>query len=625
MTVKTDRHLRNACVITSGGKMRFKQIKNILLLAFILLNSSLIFAQALRVRSFAEPSIIGRDEELAYTIEISGDKGFKVSAPKLPELSDFSLKGMLTTSSSNFSMMNGNVSESVTKSFIYRLVPKRVGNLKIPSFNITISGKGYSTQLVAVRVLDKSYAGSKPPSQNNPFGFGQGSPLTMPDPFDMNYGFEPIGDMSIVATPDKKSVYQGEPLLVTYRLYTNQMVTSLELKDEKDFGGYGKEVYNESTRLNFENTRFKDQRYKMAVLKTMAISPNKVGEIELPQITADVQMGNMGLFTKTIQSEPVKVKVNELPLDGKPLDFSGAVGRLSVSDKIDKTVIRVGEAFEYKLIITGRGNYNQFSNPGYHELQDFRIASPLTDDQIQAGVNGTRTIRYLIIPKREGKFTLPGVSFNWFDPISGSYQGFYAKPVAVEVKPGNVLTYISNVFQKDDVKLLTPFAPKQAYTSQSLILNSSIYWILVILVLLSLLPSWWYAGKRKLKDTDPELAALRGSAKVLKKYLKQAEDAVRNVSKDFYPKAEQGLMRYLSDKYHIPHRYSTQEKIYHMHLKGLDEELIQSLEDFLKRCQEARFMPGGYDEVVLHKDLEALKKIIRGFIKQSGNTKKGMW
>jgi len=580
-------------------------------------------AQTLKVRSFAEPSSIGRNEDATYTIEVTGDKSFRLSAPKLPELADFSMKSVMTSSASNYSFINGNVSESVTRSFIYRLVPKRTGSLKIPAFNISINGKNYSTQLVTVRVLEKAYAGN--PQQSNPYGFGQAMPFMMQDPFDTNLGFEPIGEMSIVATPDKRTVYLGEPLLVTYRLYTAQPVSSLELKAEKDFGGYGKEVYSETTRLNFETVKFKKQRYRMAILKTLAISPNRAGEIELPQITADVQMGTMGLYSKTLQSEPLKITVNNLPAAGKPLDYSGAVGRFKVTDRLGKNTIRLGEALEYKLIINGRGNFNQFSNPVYPEQQDFRIASPLTDDQIQAGASGMRTINYLLIPKREGTFTLPGVNFNWFDPISGSYQGFHSNPVTVVIKPGNVLTFISNVFQKENIKMLTPFKPKQEYTSQPILAGSSFYWLLVVLVFLSLLPSWWVASNKKLKDIDPDLAAQKSSARVLKKYFKQAKQAAEAGSQEFYPKAEQGLMKYLSDKYHIPHRHSTAEKIYELRLKGLDEELTENLEGFLKHCQEARFMPGGFNELTLFSDLEDLNKVIKSFIKLSDKTMKLKW
>jgi hypothetical protein len=591
--------------------------------AFLILQIAGLGAQTLRVRSFAEPSSIGRNEDATYTIEVTGDKGFKLTAPKLPELADFSLRNVVTSSASNYSFINGNVSESVTRSFIYRLVPKRTGSLRIPAFIITINGKNYSTQLVTVRVLEKAYAGN--PQQGNPYGFGQAMPFMMQNPFDVNLGFEPIGDMSIIATPDKRSVYLGEPLLVTYRLYTTQPISSLELKDEKDFGGYGKEVYSETTRLNFETVKFKNQRYRMAILKTLAISPNRAGEIELPQLTADVQMGTMGLYSKTLQSEPAKIMVNNLPATGKPLDYSGAVGRFKVTDKLSKNTIRLGEALEYKLIINGKGNFNQFSNPAYPEQQDFRIASPLTDDQIQAGASGTRTINYLLIPKREGTFTLPGVDFNWFDPISGSYQGFHSNSVTVIIKPGNVLTFISNVFQKENIKVLSSFNPKQGYTSQPILAGSTLYWLLVVFVLLSLLPSWWIASNKKLKHIDPDLAAQKGSARVLKKYFKQAKQAAEAGSQDFYPKAEQGLMKYLSDKYHISHRYSTAEKIYQLRLKGLDEELIESLEGFLKHCQEARFMPGGFNELTLFSDLEDLNKVIKSFIKLSDKTMKLKW
>jgi hypothetical protein len=490
---------------------------------------------------------------------------------------------------------------------------------------ISVNGNNYNTQQVTVRVLDKSTAGQRPSQQGNPYSYSQGMPLFMPDPFDLDYGFEPMGEMFLRATPDKKTVYLGEPLLVTYRLYTTQPVTSLELKEEKDFGGYGKEVYSEPNRLNFEMVKLKNQRYQVAVIKTLSISPNKTGEIELPRITAVAQMGRMGLFRQSLQNESVSITVKDLPIAGKPDAFSGAVGTFKVNEKMEKTVIRMGEALEYKLTISGKGNFNQFSNPVYPLQQEFRIASPITNNRIQAGVSGTRTISYMLIPKREGSYNLPGVNFNWFDPTTAKYQSFQSSPIAVEIKPGNVLTYISNVFQKESIRTLSPFAPKEHYKSTLLLVKSPIYWLLIILILLSLLPSGWFAYHRNLKYTDPELATQKSSERILKKYLKQAELAAAQASNEFYPKAEQGLMRYLSDKYRVPHRFSTPEKLYHLHLKGIDSEFINNLETFLKHCQEARFMPGGFSEQGLVSDLAFLKKVIADFIRHSAKTKKGLW
>lgn len=601
---------------------RFKQIAFLLAL---LSGFACLAAQRFQIRAFAEPTIIGKDEQLTFTIEISGEKGFRAETPKVPELKDFVFRNMMTTTSTQFSIINGRMSESLTKSFVFNLLPKRPGNLSIPSFDMVINGKSYNTDVVSVRVLDSSIAGKSPSQQARPYGYGQRMPLFMPDPFDLDLGFEPVGEMSIVAIPDKKSVFVGEPLLVTYRLYTTQPVSALELKEEKDFGGYGKEVYSEPSRLNFETTKFKNQRYQTAVIKTLAISPNRAGVIELPRITAVAQIGRMGLFTQSLQSESVSINVKELPLDNKPPDFTGAVGSIKVSESMEKSLVRIGETLEYRLIISGNGNFNQFSNPEYPAQQSFRIAIPVTENKVQAGVSGTRTIIYTLIPKHEGKYKLPGVSFNWFDPAKESYQSFKSVPNNVEVKQGNVLTYISNVFQKDNIRTLTPFNPKHEYKSSKLFINSPLYWMLTVLFILSLVPSWLYSRNKKLKDTDPDLAAQRSSDKILRKYLKQAEKSAMDYSKEFYPHAEKGLMRYLSDKYHIPHRLSIQEKLYQMRLKGLDEELIQKLEEFLKRCQEARYMPGGFNEQVLSEDLIALKRVIREFTKLSYTRKIFQW
>jgi hypothetical protein len=330
------------------------------------------------------------------------------------------------------------------------------------------------------------------------------------------------------------------------------------------------------------------------------------------------QTGNMSLFTKTLSNDVVQIKVLPLPETGKPTDFTGAVGNFKLNDRLLKPVVRLGEAFEYSVTISGKGNFNQFSNPEYPEMDGFRIASPLTDDRLQAGISGTRTIRYLIIPKQEGKFSLPGISFNWFDPLSQSYQTYTGKPMQVVVKPGNVLTYLSNVFQKDNQLSLSPFAPRTAYRHHSIWVTKFLYWLLISVILLAFIPSWLIARHNRLKELDPDLAAQKGSARVLRKYLKQAALSAQNASREFYPQAETGIMHYLSDKYHIPHRYSIPEKLYQLRLKGIPEELVMELEAFLKRCQEARYMPGGFDAAILTADLSVLKKVINGFISLQG-------
>lgn len=590
----------------------FQILPVILFLCFL---CGVLSAQNVQVKAFADPTIVGRDEAVAYSLEISSAKNVRIKAPILPAMKDFSLRNMNMSSMSSFGMGGGGFYETVTKTFTYFLLPKRTGNLRIPGLNLNIEGQGYATQPIAIKVLNQSFAGRTPANQGTPRGFGQGLPLFEPDPFDMNPGFEAVGDMSIVAMPEKRSVFLGEPVLVTYRLYTSQIVSSLELKDERDMGGYGKASYNEPTKLNFEVANFKGQRYRTALIKVLAISPNRVGEIEVPRLTVEIQTGSFSLFTKTLVSEPTTIRVNPLPLSGKPDDFSGAVGRFQLSDRLKEASIRLGEAFEYTLTITGKGNFNQFSNPDYPGISNFRTASPLTTDRLQAGTQGTRSIKYLVIPRQEGRFKLSGVSFNWFDPSDQSYHSFIAKPLPVEVKPGNVMTYISNVFQQDKLASLTALQPLKTYKSRRPLITSPLYWILIILILLAFIPSWWLARRNLIREIDPELAAMQGSAKVLRKYLKQAEISARGASQEFYPQAEAGLMRYLGDKFKIPQRYSIAEKLYQLRLKGINEELIIELEAFLKRCQEARYMPGGFVSSVLLDDLNALQKIIRSFIK----------
>ncbi|MCP2848858.1 hypothetical protein, partial [Salmonella enterica] len=57
-----------------------------------------------------------------------------------------------------------------------------------------------------------------------------------------------------------------------------------------------------------------------------------------------------------VKSKPVNVEVRELPEDGKPEGFSGAVGNFSYKAELSKDQVKANDAVTIKLTVTGKGN-----------------------------------------------------------------------------------------------------------------------------------------------------------------------------------------------------------------------------------------------------------------------------
>ena len=74
--------------------------------------------------------------------------------------------------------------------------------------------------------------------------------------------------------------------------------------------------------------------------------------------------------SKTVSAGSSLINVRPLPIDGKPKDFSGAVGDFNFEIKSNKNKLIIDEAFQLNVIVSGRGNFNLYDDP--------KIALPLS-------------------------------------------------------------------------------------------------------------------------------------------------------------------------------------------------------------------------------------------------------
>ncbi len=141
-----------------------------------------------------------------------------------------------------------------------------------------------------------------------------------------------------------------------------------------------------------------------------------------------------------LQSDSVSVTVLEPPAEGRPADWNGAVGTISIAARVDSSGARVGDALRLTVSVAGHGNVKLFPRPTL-ELSGATVVAggervTLAPDSLD--VRGVKEFDWLVTPQTEGRFVFPQLRYPYFDPRERSYEVARAPALEVDVAPGSL-------------------------------------------------------------------------------------------------------------------------------------------------------------------------------------------
>lgn len=587
----------------------YKRSLTTMLLALILLLPWCL--DAISVTASANKYSLTLAERLEYSLQVSSESSFTMSEPSPPEIPNFTFVNMRSSSSSSTSISGFKSTRKITRTFIYYYIPKSVGSTKIPAQKIRIANKVYSTPEFEITVV-KAAAGAS--SQSSP-AFDPYSAFEDPG---LPWSADRVqGNTMLLALLQSSRVYKGQPVIVSYYLYTDQMVRSYNLDDERDFPGYGKSTFEQPSMLNYESVSYDGKRFQRALIKRLVLLPNEVGSVQVPQLSGTARIYEFGYLSQRLVSQDKYLEVLSLPKAGAPEDFSGAVGSFKVSQTISAQELSLGEALTLSLRINGTGNFNQFVNPQFAH-SNAQVSSPVAVDRLNAGIEGSRTLYYTIIPAEKGSFILPQLNFTWFDPATGNYRQYQSPKSEIIVKGANVISYFSGLWDGGKPKTLNPMLVRPVYPEYRSYLTRAWYWLLVFFILMAVCVSAYFALHKKRQERDPASYLRQQAGRKLKRYLREANEAAKHASQDFYVLAERGFMRFLCEKYSIAKGLSTAEKVQQLAENKVPDELILQSASFLERCTQARFSPDETPALQISEDLLALNQLVMAYSKLNG-------
>ena len=325
-----------------------------------------------------------------------------------------------------------------------------------------------------------------------------------------------------------------------------------------------------------------------------------------------------------LQSKPITVTVEPLP-GGRPTDFSGLVGNFKLSAKMDRNEVKSNEAVNLTVTISGDGNLFQVQKPRIDFPPDIEAYDPKVSDNIKvsaAGISGSKTFEYVLIPRYAGDFEIGPFNFSYFDPSSKTFKntGTPAFDLVVEKGKGeeDAGPQAIAISGKEDIKMIGSdirYIKKGQYSLQQkgehFFRSGAFYAFLIIPALLFGLVLG-YAGFMEKQGADVAGVRSRGATKMAKKRLATAKQLLDGSNATaFYEEVFKALTEYVAFRHQIPVSALTKDRIREtLSAKNMKAEDVDGFIAALDKAEFARFAPGADKQMGSMYD-EALGAIIK--------------
>ncbi|REE83520.1 oxygen tolerance protein BatD [Lutibacter oceani] len=577
----------------------------------ILLFTSQVFFAQIEFKTNVSKNKLGVNQRfrIEFTVNKQGADNFKA-----PPFTNFKVVGG-PSSSVNQSWINGKA--SYAQSYIYILEPKKEGEFIIAPASIEYNDQIVKSNSVKISVLK---AVEIPKDPNNPEYVAQ-------------------QNIHLVAEVSNLNPYVGEGIYVVYKLYVSEniSVNDWRVSESPQYNGFWNQDI-EVKDINVKKGKYNGEDYRYIILKRAVLIPQRDGKLKIEPMKMDFSVGIPtgrgdffgNMITKNINyaaESPIKtVNVKALPEQGKPIDFSGAVGEFEFKVTANKNVLKANDAAQLKVEVSGKGNLKLFEIPKITTPTELEVYTPEHKEQVitsLSGLRGSISDIYTVVPQFKGKYKIPEVTFSYFNPVEEKYNTIKTEAIIVDVTEGKELPSTANnvaVTPKQQVvtngnnfrfiALDTNLKPK----IKSQFLNSNLFYLLLFLPFLAIPIGILIGKKRAERAGDVFGNKIRKADRLAKKYLSEAKKQLGN-QEAFYIALEKALHNFLKAKLQVETSDISKEKISEiLKEKNVDSANIKQFVEVLNDCDFARYTPT--TNVMMEQEFEKAKEVITTIDKQ---------
>ncbi|MDR0304330.1 MAG: BatD family protein [Chitinispirillales bacterium] len=395
------------------------------------------FVLAVEVKSFkmtTNNTNIQNGDIVSIMAELLTDAAVSTDIPQFPQSSDYSVLSVnkSQSSSTSISMINGKTTsdKTVTTRFLYQI-----------QFNTQKSSINLAPLLVIIE--NRQVA-----SNGITFQIGEKKEEDSP--------------VSVKFLRERSTIYKGEQARLTVRVMVRSN-TNAQLTND-GYVGFLK-ILQDKLSQNFTLTPLSNSpENKHEVINGVShqvydlvfnLVPLDTGKITIPSISIvyiiqergggrDPFDGFFG-FSSIRQKQAAAISpaltynISDLPKP-MPKNFTGIIGAVKLSGSLSRDSVPAGESITLNITMSGKmssalmGDIELDKNP---DLDIFPPERKISQDTTSTGVNTKKQYSWMIIPKKEGTFKIPGKEIIWFDPNSAAYKTASTGNFTIKASAGN--------------------------------------------------------------------------------------------------------------------------------------------------------------------------------------------
>ena len=573
------------------------------LLILLLTFNTLILSSQVNFDVSVSKSKLGLNERFRVDF-VMNQNGDNFSPPKFE---NFQIIGG-PNQSIKTSYVNGE--RNFSKTYSYFLKPLKKGRLKISQASIEIDNEIYKSLPIEVLITD-----------------------SVKQPSDAVTQYYNDDDIELRALISKGSPFLNEPITVVYKLYYKAPINISDARETetpkfKDFWSQTIKI----PQLKVQREVYKGQNYNVVEWRKVVLYPQRVGELEISPLSLnlvlDVPTDKRDFFGNVIYDQTSqlistgmrRINVKNLPSQGKPDSFSGAVGEFEFDVILNKNSLRATESFQAELKVKGSGNLKLFDLPNILVPNSMELFDPEREELINtnlSGMSGSISKLFTIIPRFQGNFPIEEVEFSYFNPETEKYKILKSPRLTIDVYDGPALSNTitndnSNIISSDDSFRFIKIKGNLREIKNDIFFESKLFYALVtspFALLLSLLALTIY--RRNRMESSDEL--IRIEERQINKMIESAKDSIGDKIL-FYDKIEKAIIKSLIVKFSIRMESLNKDKIEQIgEEKGLSRNDITLIIRLIENCEKARYSQSS--DSIMNKDLEYARKSIYAILK----------
>ncbi len=323
--------------------------------------------------------------------------------------------------SSRLEFINGRMTSGITYS--YFLQPRKTGTFQIGPARVNIAGKDYQSDTGTIRVAAPS----------------TGTTARSAAHF-------------LRADLSRTDIFVEEQTVYTLSLFTRTQIRDLSLQlpeiDGLTFTRLG-DPSEEQRQVDGNSYQVLSLRYAVTCERTglIEIAPARMkmtviaprSRSRLDDFFNDPFFSSVSGRPLALESSPVALRVEPLPETGRPPDFGGLVGEFTIESRLEPDVVKAGESATLTVSVKGRGNIKRIPDlvlPEIPSIKAYKDQPVLQSRQEADGLQGSKTMKWALVPAAAGRQSIPPLTLSFFDPKARRYQTIGTPALTLAVQPG---------------------------------------------------------------------------------------------------------------------------------------------------------------------------------------------